>query len=101
MAQIWVRGEPKVRHYATPEGALLGLAALSREGREARAFYAQDRQSGIKLLATQAWFVRDASKRLDAFLLRGDAEAHAARNGGEVIDFATARSGGGAQLSAR
>lgn len=101
VAQIWVRGEPKVRHYATPEGALLGLAALSREGREARAFYAQDRQSGIKLLATQAWFVRDASKRLDAFLLKGDAQAHAARNGGEVIDFATARSGGGAQLSAR
>ncbi len=100
VAQIWVRGEAKVRHYAAPEAAFAALAALERGGGAARAFYAQDRQSGIKLLATQAWFVRDRDTRLDAFLLKSDAESHAAKHGGEVVDFAAARSGD-ARLSAR
>ncbi|MCJ2036484.1 ABC transporter substrate-binding protein [Methylobacterium sp. J-068] len=100
VAEIWVRGEPKVRHYASPEAAFAGLAALEREGHAARALYAQDHRLGIKLLATQAWFVRDRDRHLDAFLLKGDAEAHAARHGGEVIDFVSARTGG-TQVSAR
>ncbi|GJD54807.1 ABC transporter substrate-binding protein [Methylobacterium dankookense] len=100
VAQIWVKGEAKVRHYASPEGALAALATLEREGGSARVVYAQDRNSGIKLFAAQGWYVRDAERRLSAFLLKGDAEGFAKAHGGEVLDFAAARAGV-ARLSAR
>jgi NitT/TauT family transport system substrate-binding protein len=100
VAQLWIRGEDKVRPYASPEAAFAALAELEGQGREARAVYAQDRGNGIKLFATQAWYVRDAQGHLSAFLLKGDAQAHAAAKGGDVLDFAAARSGH-ARLSAR
>ena len=70
LAQIWVRGEDKVRHYASPEAALAALAQLEQEGKDIRAIYAQAADSGIKLLANQAWFVRNDKGELSAFLLR-------------------------------
>jgi len=100
VAQIWVKGEEKVRHYGSPESAWAALSALEKEGREVRVVYAQDRESGIKLFAQQAWYVRDDQKRLSAFLLKGSAEAYAQAHGGEVVDFAAAR-GAGERLSAR
>lgn len=100
VAQIWVRGESHVRHYPAPEAAFAALAALEKQGREARAVYAQDRGTGIKLFATQSWYVRDGQGALSAFLLRGDAQGYAAAHGGEVLDFATVRAGH-PKLSAR
>jgi len=100
VAQIWVKGEPKVRHYASPEGAFSALAEIEKGGGQARVVYAQDRESGIKLFANQAWFVRDGERRLSAFLLKGDAEAYAKAQGGEVVDYAAARAGT-TQLTAR
>ncbi|MBG4803335.1 nitrate ABC transporter substrate-binding protein, partial [Pseudomonas aeruginosa] len=91
VAQIWVKGEARVRHYASPESALADLAELKAQGKAIRAIYAQDRDSGIKLLANQAWFVRDGEGRLNAFLLREQAQDYARRHGGEVRDFAAAR----------
>lgn len=91
VAQVWVRGESRVRNYASPETALQALAALQRDGKEIRAFYAQDRESGIKLLGNQAWFARDKDGRLNAFLLKSRAQAWASQNGGQVVDFAGAR----------
>ncbi|MCR7487404.1 nitrous oxide reductase accessory protein NosL, partial [Pseudomonas aeruginosa] len=90
VAQIWVKGEARVRHYASPESALADLAELKAQGKAIRAIYAQDRDSGIKLLANQAWFVRDGEGRLNAFLLREQAQDYARRHGGEVRDFAAA-----------
>lgn len=89
LAQIWVRGEPKVRHYASPESAFKALAALEKEGKDIRAVYAQDAGSGIKLLANQAWFVRNAQGELTAFLLKEQAERQAREHGGDVLDFPT------------
>jgi NitT/TauT family transport system substrate-binding protein len=80
-----------VRHYASPENALKALAALEKDGKNARVVYAQDRESGIKLFAQQAWFVRAANGELGAFLSRGAAEKWAAAKGGQVVDFAGAR----------
>jgi len=91
VAQIWVKDEPLVRHYASPENALKALAALEKDGKSARVVYAQDRESGIKLFAQQAWFVRAANGELGAFLSRGAAEKWAAAKGGQVVDFAGAR----------
>jgi NitT/TauT family transport system substrate-binding protein len=91
VAQIWVRGEPKVRSYASPEEAVRELATLERDGKQVRAFYAQDRESGIKLLGDQAWFAKSADGQLNAFLLKDRAQAWAQAHGGQVIDFAAAR----------
>lgn len=87
VAQIWVRGEDKVRSYASPEAALQALGALEEEGKDIRAIYAHAADSGLKLLANQAWFVRDGKGQLKAFLLKEQAESYAQANGGEALDF--------------
>jgi NitT/TauT family transport system substrate-binding protein len=87
VAEIWVKGEPKVRHYASPESAFTALEALNKEGKAVRAVYAQAEDSGIKLLANQAWFASDAKGRLSAFLLKGQAQQFAETQGGKVLDF--------------
>ena len=91
VAEIWLKGEPLVRHYGSPESALKALAKLERDGQTARVFYAQDRQSGIKLLGDKAWYVRSADGALDAFLLKEAADGWAKTRGGVVLDFAGAR----------
>lgn len=91
VAQIWVRGEPTVRSYATPEEAVQQIGAIEREGKQVRAFYAQDRESGIKLLGNQAWFSKSGDGQLNAFLLKDRAQAWANQHGGQVLDFAAAR----------
>jgi NitT/TauT family transport system substrate-binding protein len=88
VAQIWLTDEALVRHYASPEAALKDLAALERAGKTARAVYAQDAGNGIKLLAPLARFVRGEKGDINAFLLKGDAEAWATAHGGVVLDFA-------------
>lgn len=90
LAQIWVRGEDKVRHYASPEEALKALAQLEADGKDIRAIYTQATDSGIKLLANQAWFVRNGKGELRSFLLKGQAETYAKAHGGETLDFGTA-----------
>jgi NitT/TauT family transport system substrate-binding protein len=90
VAEIWVRGEPKVRQYASAESAFSALASLKSEGKNIRAVYAQASDSGIKLLADQAWFASDAKGRLSAFLLKGQAQQFATAQGGKVFDFTDA-----------
>jgi len=99
VAQIWVKGEAKVRSYATPEEALVQLAALKQAGTQIRGFYAQASDSGIKLLADDAWFVKTAQGRVDAFLLKDQASRDAQSRGGQVLDFAGVT--GTAALTAR
>jgi len=89
LAQVWVKDEPLVRHYASPEAAFKALAELETEGKAIRAVYAQARDSGLKLLAGQAWFVQDDKGQLNAFLLKDQAETFAKQNGGQVRDFAS------------
>lgn len=92
VAQIWVKDEPLVRHYASAENALKALKTLEAEGKTVRVLYAQDRSSGIKLLGNQAWFVRAENGEVSAFLLKEQAEAWAKANGGgKVLDYPGAR----------
>ncbi len=91
VAEIWVKDEPRVRHYTSPENALTALAGLEKEGKTIRVVYAQDRESGIKLFASQAWFVRSANGELNAFLLKEGAERWSKAHGGHVLDYAGAR----------
>jgi NitT/TauT family transport system substrate-binding protein len=92
VAEIWVKGEPLVRHYATTEGALKAFKNIESEGKTIRVFYAQDRENGIKLFGNQAWFVHSNSGEVSAFLLKEQAETWAKANGGKVVDFSGARS---------
>ena len=91
VAEIWLTGEPTVRHYATPESALKALAVFEKAGKTARVVYAQDHDKGIKLLADKAWFVISPKGQIDAFLLQQDAEAFAQKSTGEVKDFTEAK----------
>jgi NitT/TauT family transport system substrate-binding protein len=91
VAQIWVRDEPSVRSYGSPDNALKALAILEKQGKSPRVVYAQDREAGIKIFASQAWFVRTADGELSAFLLKESAERWSQVKGGQVIDYAAAR----------
>jgi len=91
VAQLWITGEPKVRHYASPRNALEAAKAAEDAGKKVRVVYAHDRNTGIKLFAHQSWFVSDTKGALAAFLLKDDAEAWAKAKGGKVLDFTAAK----------
>ncbi|USX11550.1 ABC transporter substrate-binding protein [Oxalobacteraceae bacterium OTU3CAMAD1] len=90
LTQIWVDGEPLVRHYTSADSAFTALRQLDKDGKKVRVVYAHDRDSGLKLFARDAWFVT-VKGDTSAFLTRASADAWAARNGGSVVDFAAAR----------
>lgn len=91
VAGLWVQGEPKVRHYASVEGALSDLRQLEASGKAVRAVYVHDLIHKIKLLAPLSWFAIDGRGQLSAFLQKDAATAYAKVNGGRVLDFASAR----------
>lgn len=91
VAQVWVEGEAKVRAYSSPESAFTDAKKLEAAGKKIRVIYAQDRNTGIKLLAQQAWFVADGKGHVDAFLQKEAAAAWAQSNKGKVLDYASAR----------
>ena len=90
--QIWVRGEPKVRLYSSPEATLQAEQQLKADGKQTRVVFVHDRESGIKLFADKAWYVKSDSgngsgEKLAAFLLKDSADAWAVKNGGSVVAF--------------
>jgi NitT/TauT family transport system substrate-binding protein len=87
VVQLWVKGEPLVRSYAAPDTAFAELHKLEKAGKTVRVVYAQDRESGLKLLAKDAWFVKQGKNDISAFLLKENAAAWAKTHGGEVLDF--------------
>ena len=93
LAQVWVEGEPLVRHYASPESAFKDANKLETTGKKIRVIYAQDSTLGIKLLANQAWFAVDGKGKVNAFLLKDSATTWAQANRAKVVDYAALRSG--------
>jgi NitT/TauT family transport system substrate-binding protein len=94
LTQIWVQGEPLVRHYATAATAIAELRKLEQAGKKVRTVYAHDQGSGLKLLAGDAWFVvAKDGKDVSAYLLKADAQTQAAKVKGKVVDFDTLKSG--------
>jgi NitT/TauT family transport system substrate-binding protein len=88
--QIWVKDEPKVRLYSSPEATFAALTKLRSQGKAVRVTFVHDRETGNKLFADKAWYVR-APGGLSAFLLKKSAEAWAGVNGGQVVDFDAAQ----------
>jgi NitT/TauT family transport system substrate-binding protein len=93
VAQIWVEGEALVRHYATAETAISEARKLEKTGKKIRTVYAHDRETGLKLLAGDAWFVAHGKNEISAFLLKESAEAWAKKTKGKVLDFNAVKSG--------
>jgi len=94
LTQIWVQGEPLVRHYATAATAIAELRKLEQAGKKVRTVYAHDQGSGLKLLAGDAWFVVAGNgKDVSAYLLKADAQTQAAKVKGKVVDFDTLKAG--------
>lgn len=92
VGQIWVQGEPLVRHYASLASALREARKLEQSGKKLRTVYAHDRDTGLKLLAADAWYVQGKDDT-SAFLLKSSAEAWARKNGGKLLDFNAAKAG--------
>ncbi|MBY0341031.1 MAG: ABC transporter substrate-binding protein [Rhodocyclaceae bacterium] len=87
-AQLWVSGEAKVRAYATPESAFADQAALEKAGRKIRVGYVHDRNTGLKLFAHQAFYVKSGRGQIAAFLDKRSADAWARAKGGNVVEYA-------------
>jgi len=88
VTQVWIEGEPKVRNYASPEAALFAVRDAEKAGQKVRVVFVHDRESGLKLLANQAWFARSPNGQIDAFLQKGAADKSAKASGGSVVNFA-------------
>jgi NitT/TauT family transport system substrate-binding protein len=88
--QIWVQGEPRVRLYSTLEATFAALAQLEATQQSVRVTFVHDRVRGNKLFADKVWYVQ-AGGKLSAFLLKPEAAAWAAKNGGKLLAYADAK----------
>jgi NitT/TauT family transport system substrate-binding protein len=92
LAGIWVKGEPKVRHYASIESAVKDQARIEKDGKTVRAVYVHDLIHGIKMLGNLAWYATDAKGQVSAFLQKDAATAYAGANKGKLLDYAALKS---------
>ncbi len=88
--QIWVAGEPKVRLYGGIARTLKAVEELEKSGAKVRVTYVHAQDSGLKLFADKAWYVRSGND-IAAFLEKPQADKWAQAHSGEVLDFAQAR----------
>lgn len=93
VAGLWLQGEPKVRHYASIEGAFADLRKAEQAGKTVRAVYVHDQIHRIKLLAPLASFAIDNKGQLTAFLQKDAAAAYARANKGQLVDYTALRTG--------
>lgn len=85
-AQYWVQGEDTVTTFASVSNMLKALAKLQADGKTADAMFVHDLNNGWKLFAENSYFVTQGDE-VAAFLLESDAQAFAAKTGGQVTAF--------------
>lgn len=88
--EIWLEGG-EIIPFSSQGCTLLGVRKFTGEGKKLGAVYLYDRGTGIKLFADKAFYAfsdKDA-QRTEAvpFLLRKDAQAHAAKIGGRLLTY--------------
>ena len=88
--EIWVEGG-EIVPFSSQGCTLLGVRKFTGEGKKVRAVYLYDRGLGIKVFADKAFFAFSdkEGKKAEAtpFLLRKDAQAHAAKTGGRLLTY--------------
>jgi NitT/TauT family transport system substrate-binding protein len=90
--EVWIQGGDIVP-FSSPVCTLLGVKKLTGEGKKLNAIYLVDHELGIKVFADAAFYAVGADpKKPDVvpFLLKKDAEAYAAKNGGKLATYAEA-----------
>jgi NitT/TauT family transport system substrate-binding protein len=88
--EVWVEGAPVVA-YSSPACTLAAINKAQGENRKVKVAYLVDRALGIKLFADKAFYAlatADPKKpQIVPFLLKKDAEAHAATIGGRLATY--------------
>ncbi|AFY93379.1 ABC transporter substrate-binding protein [Chamaesiphon minutus] len=87
-AQIWVKGEDKVRNFASIENMIADLKKLKAEGKQTGStVFVHDRNRGWKLVADNSFFVRKGNN-ISAFLTEKAAKSYAnSQAGSKVLAF--------------
>jgi NitT/TauT family transport system substrate-binding protein len=85
--EVWIDGEG-IMPFSSPSCTLGAYADFKAKGKKVNMAYVFDTARGIKLFADQAFYASGSGKNAIApFLLKKDAEAFAAKNGGKVLSF--------------
>jgi NitT/TauT family transport system substrate-binding protein len=85
--EVWVDGEG-ILPFSSAACTLGAYAAFKAKGKKINVAYVFDTSRGIKLFADQAFYaIGDQKSAIAPFLLKKDAEAFAAKNGGKVLSF--------------
>ena len=88
--EVWIDGAG-VTAYSSPQCTLAAINKAQAENRKVKVAYLVDRALGIKLFADKAFYAlnaTDAKKpQIVPFLLKKDAEAHAASIGGRLATY--------------
>jgi NitT/TauT family transport system substrate-binding protein len=88
--EIWIEGEG-ILPFSSTACTLGAYADFKAKGKKINVAYLYDTARGIKLFADQAFYAVGSNKNeIAPFLLKKDAEAYAAKNGGKVVGFAEA-----------
>lgn len=91
--EVWVEGVG-VEAHASPLCTLGAISKLESAGKKVRVAYLIDHALGIKVFADKAFYAINASDArkpvIAPFLLKKDAEAHAAKIGGKLATYSEA-----------
>ena len=89
--EIWIQGGD-IMAFSSPVCTLLGVKKFTSDGKKFNAVYMVDNELGIKVFADAAFYSIGGQdpKKPDVvpFLLKKDAEAYAAKNGGKLATYA-------------
>jgi NitT/TauT family transport system substrate-binding protein len=84
--EVWIDGEG-IEPFSSAACTLGAYAEIKAKGKKINMAYVFDTARGIKLFADQAYYTVGADKALSPFLLKKDAEEHAAKISGKVLSF--------------
>jgi NitT/TauT family transport system substrate-binding protein len=91
--EVWIDGVG-IQPHASPTCTLAAIAKLEGSGKTVRVAYLTDHALGIKLVADKAFYAINAANPkkpvIVPFLLKKDAEAHAATIGGKLASYSEA-----------
>jgi NitT/TauT family transport system substrate-binding protein len=89
--EIWLESG-EIIPSSSPACLLAGVARYQAENKKVSVAYLFDKELGIKVFADKAFYAQEGGARatLAPFLLKKDAEAHAAKTSGKLITYAEA-----------
>jgi len=92
--EVWM-ASGEILAFSSPDCTLGAMRRFNAEGRKYSVAYLYDQALGIKVFAEQAFYATEGAgkPKVVPFLLKKDAEAHAAKSGGKVISLADALKG--------